>query len=114
MKLGASQSPVQSDDAVNIHPSRARAARLVQQSFLMVWRWRRGGRGGGGGGGAVPERVDTKNAFNKLVCTAEESGDNGLVVLDEDVKEQILDAIKDGLGANDHAATISSSSLDGV
>ena len=35
-----------------------------------------------------------------LVCAAEESGDNGLVVLDEDVKEQILDAIKDGPGAD--------------
>ena len=52
------------------------------------------------GSGAVPERVDTKNAFDELVCAAEESGDNGLVVLDEDVKEQILDAIKDGLGAD--------------
>ena len=70
----------------------------------MGWRWRRGGRGGGGGGGAVPERVDTKNAFDELVCAAEESGDNGLVVLDEDVKEQILDAIMDGLGDYDAAA----------
>ena len=43
---------------------------------------------------------DTKNAFDELVCAAEESGDNGLVVLDEDVKEQISDAIKDGLGAD--------------
>ena len=75
-------------------------------------RWRRGARGGGGrrgggrgwrgwsgrrgGGGAVPERVDTKTAFDELVCAAEESGDNGLVVLDEDLKEQILDGIKDG------------------
>ena len=43
---------------------------------------------------------DTKNAFDDFVCAAEESGDNGLVELDEDVKEQILDAIKDGLGAD--------------
>ena len=33
-----------------------------------------------------------------------ERGENGLVVLDEDVKEQILDAIKDGLGADCDAA----------
>ena len=52
--------------------------------------------GGWGGVGAVPERVDTKNAFGELVCAAEESGDNGLVVMDEDLKEQILDGVKDG------------------
>ena len=57
----------------------------------------------GAGVGAVLERVATKNALDELVCAAEESGDNGLIVLDVDVKEQILGAIKDGLGA-DHDA----------
>ena len=79
----------------------------------MARRWQRGGRGGGeavgrreagAGVGAVPERVDTKNAFDELVRAAEKSGDNRVVVLEEDVKEQILDAVKDGLGADNDAA----------
>ena len=133
MKLGVSKSPVQSDVAVNIHPSRARAARLGRRvsqfahvDLLEVWlnashfqqslcaqllrsaelfnevalvedRPRRVRRG-------WCERVDTKNAFDELVCAAEESGDNGFIELDEDVKEQTLDGIKDGLGADCEAA----------
>ena len=54
----------------------------------------------GDSAGAVQERVDTKNACDDFVCAAEESGDNGLIELDEDVEEQILDAFLDGLGAN--------------
>ena len=44
--------------------------------------------------------VLTKNACDDFVCAAEESGNNGLIELDEDVEEQILDAILDGLGAS--------------
>ena len=40
--------------------------------------------------GAVLERVDVKNAIDVYVCAAEESGDNGLIELDEDGKEQFL------------------------
>ena len=54
----------------------------------------------GDSAGAVEDCVDTKNACDDSVCAAEESGDNGLIELDEDVEEQILDAILDGLGAN--------------
>ena len=50
--------------------------------------------------GAVLERVDAKNAFDVHVCAADESGDNGLIEFGEDGKEQFLDAIKDGWGAD--------------
>ena len=82
---------------------------------LWIGRARNPGPGGPGhlamevfnvGSWLTHERVDTKNAFDELVCAPEESGDNGLVVLDEDVKEQILDAIKDGLGADCEAAIL--------
>ena len=54
----------------------------------------------GDSAGAVEDCVDTKNACDDSVCAAEESGDNGLIELHQDVEEQILDAILDGLGAN--------------
>ena len=54
----------------------------------------------GDSAGALQKRADTKNACDDFVCAAEESGDNGLIELDEDVEEQILDAILDGLGAS--------------
>ena len=48
------------------------------------------------------EAFDAKNASMVVVCAAKESSDNiGLVELDEDGKEQIVGAIKDGQSGAD-------------
>ena len=48
MKLGVSQRPVQSDDAVNVHPSRAELSYLSNAASRRVPSYMHGGRGGGG------------------------------------------------------------------
>ena len=46
-------------------------------------------------------RFDLKVRVDAIVCATKESGDNtGLIELDDDLKEQILDAINDGMGAD--------------
>ena len=49
MKLGVSQSPVQSDDAVNVHPSGAELSHLSNAASRRVPSKMHDGRGGGGG-----------------------------------------------------------------
>ena len=53
----------------------------------------------------VSERVVAKNAFDGFVCAAKEAGDNGLIKLAEDGKEQFWTPSRVASGAADRSST---------